>query len=86
MKPIEILIRAKDEASSVFSSMQAKASAVGAAIAAYFGFNAFAGAVKGAANLEAALSEVKAVSGATADEMVKLRAAAEEAGKNTQFT
>lgn len=78
-KPIEILIRAKDEASSVIKS-------IGAAMAAYFGINAFAGAVKGAANLEAALSEVKAVSGGTADEMVRMRAAAEAAGRDTQYT
>lgn len=86
IKPIEILIRAKDEASSVFSSMQAKAGAVAAAIAAYFGFSAFAGAVKGAADLEAALSEVAAVSGAGAKELAALRAAAEAAGASTKFT
>lgn len=86
IKPIELIIRAKDEASSVFGSMQSKVAAVGAAIAGYFGVQAFAGAVKGAADLEAALSEVRAVSGGTADEMVRLRAAAEAAGSNTQYT
>lgn len=86
IKPIEIIIRAKDEASSIFGAMQTKVAAVGAAIAAYFGINAFADAVKGAADLEEALSQVKAVSGASADEMVKLRAAAEAAGANTKYT
>lgn len=86
MKPIEILIRAKDEASSVFDVLKRNAATVGAAIAGYFGFNAFVGAVKGAADLEAALSQVKAVSGASADEMVKLRAAAEAAGRDTQYS
>ena len=33
IKPIEILINAKDNASSVFSSLQGKVAAVGAAIA-----------------------------------------------------
>ena len=86
IKPIEILIRARDEASSIFGSMQAKVAAVGTAIAGYFGASAFIGAVKGAADLEAKLSEVKAVSGATAAEMVLLRKAAEDAGATTKFT
>ena len=86
IKPIEILIRAKDEASSVFSSMGSKVAAVGVAIAGYFGISAFVGAVKGAADLEAKLSEVQSVSGATAAELVLLRKAAEEAGSTTKFT
>lgn len=85
-KPIEILIRAKDEASSVLDGLKRNAATIGAAIAGYFGIQAFAGAVKGAADLESALSEVRAVSGATADEMVKLRTAAEAAGANTQYS
>lgn len=47
-KPIEILINAKDNASAVFGSLQTKVAAVGAAIATYFGINAFAGVVRGA--------------------------------------
>ncbi len=86
MNPVEIIIKAKDEASSVFSSMGAKLAAVGASIAAYFGISAFVGAIKGAGDLEAKLSEVKAVSGATAEEMVALRQAAEAAGASTKFT
>lgn len=85
-KPIEILINAKDNASSVFSSLQGKVVAVGAAIATYFGINAFAGVVNGAADLEQAMSRVKAAASASADEMAKLRAAAEDAGANTKFT
>lgn len=85
-KPIEILINAKDNASSVFSSLQGKVAAVGAAIATYFGINAFAGVVKGAADLEQGLSRVQAATGASAAEMAKLRAAAEDAGANTKFT
>lgn len=86
LKPIEILIKARDEASGIFGSLQAKVAAVGIAIAGYFGVSAFIGAVKGAAELEAKLSEVKSVSGATAAEMVLLRKTAEEAGATTKFT
>ena len=65
-KPIEILINAKDNASAVFDSLQTKVVAVGAAIATYFGINAFVGVVKGAADLETALSRVQAATGASA--------------------
>jgi len=85
-KPIEILINAKDNASSVFSSLQAKVMAVGAAIATYFGINAFAGVVGGAADLEQAMSRVKAATNASAEEMAQLRAAAENAGATTKFS
>lgn len=85
-KPVEILINAKDNASAVFGSLQAKVAAVGAAIAAYFGIDAFAGVVKGAADLEAAMSRVEAATGATATEMAALRKAAEDAGASTKFT
>lgn len=86
IKPIEILIKAKDEASGIFGSLQSKVVGVGVAIAGYFGISAFIGAIKGASELEAKLSEVKAVSGATAAEMVLLRKAAEDAGATTKFT
>lgn len=86
IKPVELLIKARDEASGILGTVTGKLSAIGAAIATYFGVNAFIGAVKGAADLEAKLSEVKAVSGATAAEMVQLRQAAEAAGASTKFT
>lgn len=86
VKPISILIKARDEASGIFSSLQGKVAAVGLAVASYFGISSFIGAVKGATELEAKLSEVKAVSGATAAEMVLLRKAAEDAGATTKFT
>lgn len=86
MKPIEILINAKDNASAVFSGLQGKVAAVGAAIATYFGINAFAGIVSGAADLESAMSRVQAATGATGQEMQALRKAAEDAGANTKFT
>lgn len=86
LKPLELIIRARDEASGVLRGFNARLTAIGLAIASYFGITAFAGAVKGAADLESALSEVKAVSGATADEMVRMRAAAEDAGATTKYT
>ncbi len=86
IKPIQILINAKDNASGVFSSLQAKVATVGAAIASYFGVKAFAGVVQGAAEFEAGMSRVKAATGASADEMAKLRKAAEDAGANTKYT
>lgn len=85
IKPVEILITAKDKASAVFGSLKATAIAAGIAIAGYFGIRAFSGAIEGAAALEAQLSEVKAVSGATADELVRLRKAAEEAGASPEY-
>lgn len=85
-KPIEILINAKDNASAVFTSLQAKVVAVGTAIAAYFGISAFAGVVRGAADLEQAMSRVQAATGASAEEMARLRKAAEDAGANTKYT
>lgn len=86
IKPVEILIKARDEASGIFGSLQSKVAAVGVAIAGYFGVTSFIGAIRGAGELEAKLSEVKAVSGATAAEMAELRKAAEDAGAATKYT
>ena len=86
MKPIEILINAKDNASAVFDGLKARVMAVGVAILSYFGVQAFAGAVKGAADFEQAMSRVQAATGATAAEMAQLRKASEDAGANTKFT
>jgi TP901 family phage tail tape measure protein len=86
MKPIEILINAKDNASAVFDSLKARVMAVGVAILGYFGVQAFASAVKGAADFEQAMSRVQAATGASAAEMAQLRKASEDAGANTKFT
>ncbi|MBP8140972.1 MAG: phage tail tape measure protein, partial [Acidovorax sp.] len=86
LKPIEIILRAKDEASSVFEGLRSRAATIGVAIAGYFGFTAFSEAVKGAADLEAQLSEVQSVTSATAEDMVRLRTAAEDAGATTKYT
>lgn len=86
LKPIQILINAKDEASSVFDKLQTKVAAVGAAILGYFGIQAFSGIVSSAADFEQAMSRVQAATGASADEMGKLRAAAEAASAGTQYS
>lgn len=83
---LRLLITAKDEASSIFGSLQSKAAAVASAIAAYFSVNFLAGVIKDAGDFEAALSRVKAATGASAQEMAALKKAAEEAGANTKFT
>lgn len=85
-KPIQILINAKDDASAVFDKLQTKVAAVGAAILGYFGVKSFVGMVRGAADLEQAMSRVQAATGATADEMVELRNAAESASRGTKFS
>jgi len=86
IKPIQILINAKDNASSVFDKLQGKVAAVGIAIAGYFGIQAFTGIVQGAADFEQAMSRVQAATGGTAEEMAALRKAAEDAGSTSIFT
>lgn len=86
LKPIQILINAKDEASAVFDKLQSKVAAVGAAILGYFGVRAFSGIVSSAADFEQAMSRVQAATGASAAEMDRLRAAAESAAVGTQYS
>lgn len=81
-----VLLQAKDDATRVFTGMQAKVAGVAAAIAGYFGINFFAGAVRDAKEFEAKMDTVGAVSGATAEEMARLKAAAEEMGATTRYT
>lgn len=76
-KVIQILINAKDDASAVFLNLKNTVATVGAAIATYLGVSAFVGAVKGAANLEEGMDRVQAATGASKEEMVQLRQAAE---------
>ncbi len=86
IKPIEILIRAKDEFSGMLGSMQAKVAAAAVAIAGFFGITLFSGAVKSAAEFEAAMSRVKAAAGGTDQEFKALKQAAEDAGAATKYT
>lgn len=81
-----IVISARDEASAVFTSLQAKVAAVAAAIAGFFGIALFKGSVDSARELESAMSAVQAAAGATAEELAVLRAAATEAGSSTQYS
>ncbi len=86
IKPVQILITAKDKASGVFDLLKKNALSLGATVAAYFGAKSFLGAIQGAAEFEAKLSEVKGVLSATTDDMVLLRKAAEDAGATTKFS
>lgn len=86
LKPIEIVINAKDNASKVFDGLNAKLKAVAAAVAAYIGINAFANVVKGAADFEEAMDRVQAATNASGEELAQLKAAAEAAGATTKFT
>lgn len=86
IKPIEILINARDQASGVFDKLSNKIKVVGVAVAGYFGVKAFVGMVEGAADFEQALSRVQAATGASAEEMERLKKAAEDAGANTKYT
>ncbi len=82
----KIIITAKDEASSVFSSLQTKVAGIAAAIAGYFGVKMFGDAIGSAMDFEAAMSRVQAASGASGAELAKLKASAEEAGATTKYT
>lgn len=86
IQPIQILIKAKDEFSSMLGSMQTKVAAVAVAIAGFFGVSLFSGAVKSASEFEAAMSRVKAAAGGTDEEFQALKQAAEDAGAATKFT
>jgi hypothetical protein len=65
IKPIQILINAKDNASSVFSSLGAKVTALGATIATFIGIKAFSGAVQSAEALDVQMRKLNAVINAT---------------------
>lgn len=81
-----IVISARDEASAVFSSLQAKVAGVAAAIAGFFGAALFKSSVDSAREFESAMAAVQAAAGATADELAELEAAAKEAGTTTQYS
>lgn len=83
---LKLIVTAKDEASGVLSSFQAKALAVSTAIAGYFSIDFLKGIVGSAGDFEAAMSRIKAATGASAVEFASLKKAAEDAGANTKFT
>lgn len=82
----QIIISAKDEASSVFSGLKAHAGKIAAAIAGYFTGKFFGDAIGSARDFETAMSAVQAASGASGAELQALRAAAEEAGASTKYS
>lgn len=82
----QIIISAKDEASSVFSGLKAHAGKIAVAIAGYFTGKFFGDAIGSARDFETAMSAVQAASGATGAELQALRAAAEEAGASTKYS
>lgn len=87
---VSMVIRARDEASSVFGKMGTKVAAVGAAIAAVFSIRAlnnfFRGAVGLAATFEEQMDVVAAVTRASAEELALLEKAAAEMGATTRYT
>ena len=86
IRPIDILIRAKDETSGVFGFLKRNALELGATIAAYFSVKTFAGVISSASEFEAAMSRVKSAAGGTDEEFNALKQAAEDAGAATKFT
>lgn len=81
-----IVISAKDDATAVFTSLQAKVAGVAAAIGTYFSARLFSASVDSAREFESAMSAVQAAAGASGEELDALRAAAEEAGATTKYT
>ena len=83
---VKILISAKDTASGVLNKLKSTSAKVSAAILGFFSVAFFKQATDDAQAFEKQMSTVQAVSGATAEEMRKLEAAAKEMGATTQFT
>ena len=67
-------------------AVAAAAKAASTVLATFTGAALFGGALASARTLQAALTEVQAVSGATADEMERLKDAAEQGGAATRFS
>jgi len=96
-KVIDILIKVQDKTSSVFASLSKAgtdlathlstvAAGVASAAASFFGEDGFGGMVKGAADLEEAMSKVQAATGASSEEMARFKTAAEEASAGSSFS
>lgn len=90
---VSAIDRAAKGASTSLSGIGARLTGVAAAATAAIGAMAaassaalFTGAIRSAATLEDALTQVRAVTGATAEEMEALKAAAEAAGATTRFS
>lgn len=90
---VSTLERAAKSSSAALASIATRLTLVSGAataaiksLAAISGAALFTGAIRSAATLEDALSQVRAVSGATAEEMVRLKDAAEAGGAATRFS
>lgn len=86
---VDILGRNTDETTSAFDRMKGAVMALGAALGIAFIIGKiksfFTDAITGAADFEQQLKTVQAVSGATVEEMDKIKAASEELGKTTRY-
>lgn len=86
----EQLNRTSTQTGKIFNSLKSKTLALGAAMGGIFAVGGiasfFKSAVSGAAGLEEQLSKVKAVSGATADEMKVIEKKAKALGASTRYT
>lgn len=77
---LDIIISARDQASSIITGVIGKLAALGAAISAYFGISSFDAAVKSAADFEAQLDKVIAKTDDGAANFDELKKAAEVFG------
>lgn len=93
---VRILLAAKDAASNVVAGLgsalgslsvtAAKVGAVLAGVGAYVGGKLFVDAIGSAADFEVALDTLQSKTGASAEEMVRLKEAATQAGATTSYT
>jgi len=83
MKPIQLVVNAKDKASAVLTAIKGKISALGAGLGAWFSVKSFAEAIQGATSFEAAMSRVQAATGASTEELKQLSQAAQDIGSST---
>lgn len=92
----EITVRLRDRASAQLRQIGqgftrlttniTRVASVGAGLGAFFGARLFTGAIRSAADFEAQMSVVAAVTRASGEEFSALQKAAEEAGASTRFT
>jgi len=83
MKPLQLVVNAKDKASAVLTAIKGKISALGAGLGAWFSVKSFTEAIQGASNLEAQMSRVQAATGASGEELKQLAQAAQDIGSST---
>lgn len=86
---MRLLIGARDEASAVLERIASRVKSVGLAVATYMGAQSVAGffgnAIRSAAELQKAMDEVGVATGATAEDLARLEAKAEELGASDKI-